>query len=76
LIADGHYYRETQPIQLTENGWWGGHTNAYISNTTPIPKVQEISQKRKQEDSKSQRTRKSAMRLCLLEIAAQTRSEK
>lgn len=40
----------------------------YISNSTPTAEFQGTSQRREQEDYKIQRTRKSVVRLCLLEM--------
>jgi hypothetical protein len=50
---------------LTDHGIPGA--SGYIWNTTPIPKAQRTSQRRRQKDYKSQKNWNSALRLCHFE---------
>jgi hypothetical protein len=49
--------------------------NGYLYITAPTSMAQGISQRRGQKDLRARIPRSSAVKLCLLEMAAQTRSE-
>lgn len=68
FTAGRHHHRKPQVAKMQRTTVPGvPRLNGHIYNTAPAHKAQRTSQKRGQDDCKSQGIRKSVMRLCLLE---------
>lgn len=74
FTADDEHHCEPQfdTVQKTTDL---GKPRTKRCSTTPASEAQATGCKRKQKDCKNQRTRRSAVKLCLLEMTAQTRPE-